>query len=196
MSRIVGSLVLPAGALLLVGWLDYVTGPLLTFSPFYLLVLVLTALRRQWPAALAYGVLAAAVSLTVDVLTTPALAGTIYPYWQALAQLIVFAGVTVMIPMFVRERERLAESRRTLVGQRAELHDLNRRLVLALGELTAAKDRAVNVLVAQHTATVRELQGELERGLNVFRALRSELGNLHDNHHAPTGARTPYGAAS
>ena len=192
----IGGLVLPAAALLLVGWLDYVTGPLLASSPFYLLVLALTGLRRRWPVALAYGVVAAAVSLTVELLTTPALASTIYPYWRALAQLIAFTAVTVMIPALVHARERLAESRRALVGQRAELEDLNRRLVLALGELTAAKDRAVGVLVAQHTATVRELQGELERGLNVFRALRSELGNLHDDHHAPTGARTPYGAAS
>jgi hypothetical protein len=57
----------------------------------------------------------------------------------------------------------------------------NRRTIVTLEELSAAKDRMLGERVAEHTAAVRGLQEELERGLSLFRAIRGESERLHGN---------------
>jgi hypothetical protein len=130
-------------ALLMVGWVDYITGPRLAFFPFYLCVLVLASLRSPRGAAMLYSALAATIFLVVDLATVPALGATIYPYWRAVAQLTSFSLVTYVIPTLRDERRRLVESEQCLVQQQAELQVLSGRLVAALEE--ARRSRAVAV---------------------------------------------------
>jgi hypothetical protein len=152
-----------AAALAFVGWLDHVTGPLVAVSPFYLLVLVPLAVRNRWPPAIAYAAVAAAVSLGVDLLTSPDLGWTIYPYWRAIAQLLSFSLVSFTIPRLMEERARLSRSQAALTRQRAELHELNRKLLAAVEDLGARRERFVEDLVRQHAHEVRELREMLER---------------------------------
>ena len=168
----------PAAGLLLTGWMDYATDPNLVFWPFYLLVLVPTALRRPWPVAVAYGGLATLVMLSFELLGRPEMRLTVFPYWRALSTLISFTLVTYMIPKLIVDRQRLAASERLLIRQRTELQTLNRRLITALEELTVSKDRQFAELFGQHAAVVRDLHAELERGLNVLRALRGDSAQI------------------
>jgi hypothetical protein len=130
---------LPVVGLLLVGWIDYMTGPMLAFFPFYLCVLVLAGLRHRVGVTLLYAVLAAVIYLVVDLLTTPAVARTPHPYWRATAQLLNFGLVGYIIPTLIGERRRLMQSESALVRQQAELHALSGRLVAALEEVSVAR---------------------------------------------------------
>ena len=160
----------PVAGLLVIALLDYVTGPLVAVSPFYLAVLVAVALRRAVPAALAYGAFAAALVLTVDLITVPALAGTPYPYWRGIAQLLSFSAVTFTIPRLRAERHRLLRSEETLVRQRTALEDLNAKLVSALEELGAARQLTVETVLARHPAAFDDLTRRRGRVLNGTRA--------------------------
>lgn len=153
----------PVAMLAVVGWIDYVTGPLLAFSPFYVAVLVVIALRRRWPVAMAHGVLAALIFLAVDLATVPELRWTIYPYWRSLGLLFSFSLVTFTIPRLMEEQRRLAESRAVLVRQRRELNELNTLLVQTLEERTGERERVIEELVGRHAAEVRGLTSVVER---------------------------------
>ena len=148
----------PVAGLILIAVLDYVTGPLVAVSPFYLAVLVPIALRRRPPVALAYGALAAGLFLVVDLITVPALIGTVYPYWRGIASLISFTVVMFTIPRLIAERHRLLRSEEALVRQRTELEDLNAKLVGALEELGAARQRTIETMLTRHTATLDDLK--------------------------------------
>jgi hypothetical protein len=52
---------------------------------------------------------------------------------------------------------------------------------VTLEELSAAKERMLGELVAEHSAAVRGLQEELERGLQLFRAIRGESERLRQD---------------
>ncbi len=71
--------------LLLVAWLDYVTDPRITFTPFYILILLGLALFESWQVCLFYSGLAGLLFLAADVLGTPDPARLVYPYWSAMA---------------------------------------------------------------------------------------------------------------
>lgn len=158
MIRRVAREVPPVAGLLLITVLDYFTGPMVAVSPFYLAVLVPIALRRRAPVAAAYGAVAAAMFLTVDLITVPSLATTFYPYWRGIAQLISFSVVMFTIPRLISERHRLLRSEETLVRQRSELEDLNAKLVGALEELGAARQRTVEAMLNRQTTALDELK--------------------------------------
>ena len=183
--------VAPVLGLLFVGWLDYATDPLLVFWPFYLVVLVPTALTRPLPASVGYGVLAAVILLGYDVLGRPELATSIFPYWKACAQLTAFTMVTYMMPKLLLERRRLERSESILIRQRTELQRLNRQLITVLEDLSRARDRQIADRLAQHAHVIRELNGELERGLTTLRTLRGDSAATP----AKRGAPYPYTAA-
>ena len=166
--------------LLLIGWVDYVTGPLLAFFPFYLVVLVFIAVHNPWKVAMIYAFLASVVLLTVDVLTDPELSQTIYPYWRVLGQMFGFGLVTFMIPKLVEESQDLTQSEKLLREQSVELQELNGKLILTLEELSAVKERTIEELLRQHiemlrqhTAAVGELKGTLEQDSGLSK-------NLHE----------------
>jgi hypothetical protein len=148
----------PIAGLLLIAVLDYVTGPMVAISPFYLAVLVPIALRRSAAAPAIYGAIAAGMFLTVDLITLPRFATTFYPYWRGVAQLISFSVVMFTIPRLIAERHRLLRSEETLVRQRTELEDLNAKLVGALEELGAARQRTVEAMLNRQTTALDELK--------------------------------------
>jgi hypothetical protein len=191
--RRAGRVLAPAAGLVFIGWLDYATDPNLVFWPVYLLVLVPTALTRPWPVAVAYGGLASLVMLGFELLGRPEMRLTVFPYWRAFSTLISFTLVTSMIPKLIVDRQRLAASERLLIRQRNELQTLNRRLVIALEERSVAADQQFAALFGEHAAAVRDLHAELERSLNVLRALRGESARL-DVHH-PDAPRPRHSAA-
>jgi hypothetical protein len=156
---------LPVAGLLLIMVVDYITGPMVAVSPFYLAVLVPIALRRRATAAAVYGAVAAAMFLTVDLITVPALATTFYPYWRGIAQLISFSIVMFTIPRLIGERHRLLRSEETLVRQRTELEDLNAKLVGALEELGAARQRTVEAMLNRQTTALDELKAAVATAL-------------------------------
>jgi hypothetical protein len=153
----------PLAALAAVGWLDYLTGPLLPFFHFYVMVLVLLSLRRRWPVAMGFGVLAAAILFSVDFATLPELRWTIYPYWRAAGHLMSFSLVTFTIPRLIEEQRRLSESEAQLIRQRREIHELNTALVQALEDRAAERERAIEDLVGDHAAEIRNLREAVEQ---------------------------------
>jgi hypothetical protein len=156
---------LPVGGLLVIAAIDYLTGPRVAVSPFYLAVLVVIALRRRVEVAVAYGAVAATFFLIIELLTVPALATTPYPYWRGVAQLISFSVVMFTIPRLIAERHRLLRSEEALVRQRTELEDLNAKLVGALEELGAARQRTVEDVLGRHTAALDQLKNVLASAL-------------------------------
>jgi hypothetical protein len=169
-TRSIAREALPVAGLLLIAVLDYVTGPLVAISPFYLAVLVPVALRRRVPVALAYGAIAALMFLACDLLTPPVTAGasyatTLYPYWKGLAQLISFSVVMLTIPRLIAERHRLLRSEEMLVRQRTELEDLNAKLVGALEELGEARQRTVEAMLNRQATVLDELKAVVATAL-------------------------------
>jgi hypothetical protein len=145
-------------ALLLVAWVDYITGPLVAVAPFYFCVLVPLALRRAARIAVTYALLATAIFVVVDLLSNPGLVQTFYPYWRGFSTLVSFTLVTATIPALVRERDRLMRSERELVRQRGELEELNAKLVSTLEELGAARERAIEGLLQRHTEELEQFK--------------------------------------
>jgi len=164
----VADIVLPCAVLAVVGWLDYVTGPRLAFSPVYFLVLAALALRHPRDAALFFSLFASGVFLVVDLLTVPRNASTIYPYWRAAGQLLSFSVVSFTITQLVEDRRSLVDSRTSLPKHAAELQAVNEKLVATLEELSASKERALEDVLRQHVREVsrlRETLGEVMHGL-------------------------------
>ena len=148
----------PLVALALVGYLDYVTGPLLPFFPVYLFVLVAVSLRRSLVVAMGFGALAAAILCGVDLLSVPALRTSIYPYWRGVGHLLSFSLVTFTIPRLIDEHRRLAASQHQLMRQRREINELNTALVQALEDRAGERERAIEALITEHTLEVRSLR--------------------------------------
>ena len=148
----------PLVALAVVGCLDYITGPLLPFFPFYVFVLVAVSLRRPLRVAMGFGALAAAILFGVDLVSMPALRASIYPYWRAAGHLMSFSLVTFTIPRLIEEQRRLAESEAQLMRQQREIHELNTALVQALEERAAERERAIDELVGHHALEIRSLR--------------------------------------
>jgi len=164
-TRSIAREILPVAGLLLIAVLDYLTPTLLAVSPFYLAVLVPIALRRRAAAAAVYGALAAAMFMVVDLISLPHLATTGYPYWRGMAQLISFSVVMFTIPRLIEERHRMLRSEEALVRQRTELEDLNGKLVGALEELGAARQRTVEAMLNRQTAALDDLKALMATAL-------------------------------
>jgi diguanylate cyclase (GGDEF)-like protein len=78
----------------LVSLADYLTSPLLMFTPFYLVPVALVTWFVGRRAGLVNAAVSAAVSALVYVLTVPGLAwNTVEPYWNTLSQLGIFLVV-------------------------------------------------------------------------------------------------------
>jgi hypothetical protein len=164
MPRLVAAWLWPLACLAIVGYLDYVTGPLLPFFPFYLVVVLAVALRRRLALAMGFGALAAAILFGVDLLSMPALRTSIYPYWRAIGHLLSFSVVTFTIPRLIEEHRRLARSESQLMRQRREINELNTALVQALENRADERQRDIEALIGVHTreiASLREVVAQL-----------------------------------
>lgn len=162
--------------LLLVGWLDYITGPEIAFAPFYILILLGVGFFEPWWICLAYSGLAALIFLGADVLWNPASATLIYPYWRAFARLFSFALISSAISQLVAERRRLHLSEQALNEKTRELEDKNRTLEEALRELKRLQEKLVRREREAATAeTVYSTTYEMERPLISLSIYADEL---------------------
>ena len=148
----------PFVTLAVVGYLDYVTGPLLPFFPFYLLVLLAVSLRRRLVFAMGCGALGAAILFAVELMSVPAFRMSIYPYWRAVGTLLSFSIVTFTIPRLIEEHRRLARSESQLIRQRREISELNTALVQALENRADERQREIETLIGVHTLEIRSLR--------------------------------------
>ena len=155
----------PLGVLVAVGYLDYITGPLLPFLPFYVVVLVAVSLRQPLVVAMTFGALAAAIVCAVDLASMPALRTSLYPYWRGIGHLVAFSLVTFTIPRLIEEQRRLAESESHLTRQRRAISELNTTLVQTLEERVAERERAIETLVDHHTLEIRRLREAVQQML-------------------------------
>lgn len=80
-------------AILILGVVDYVSGPEIAFSPFYLLPLSVVAWKVGTKRALALGVLAALTWLVADLAAGAEYSSWIVPTWNTLARFSVFVLV-------------------------------------------------------------------------------------------------------
>jgi signal transduction histidine kinase len=122
------------------GWLDYVTGPDVASSPFYIFILVLLAIVEPWGACLGYSFLAACIHLTVVLYTTPARVFLVFPYWATTSRFLGFALISIAISLLVAERRRLQQSERALQDRGKELEEKNRRIEEALRTVTRLQE--------------------------------------------------------
>jgi signal transduction histidine kinase len=152
--------------LLAAGWFDYITGPEVASAPFYILILVLLAIVEPWGACLGYSFLAACISLTVDLYTTPARAFLVFPYWATTSRFLGFALISIAISLLVAERRRLQQAERALQDRSKELEEKNRRIeetlrtVTRLQEERLTRERQNDIAEAISTAVY-----EMERPL-------------------------------
>lgn len=152
--------------LLLVGWLDYITGPEIAAAPFYILILLGLGFFEPWWICLAYSGLAALIYLGADLLWNPASATLVYPYWRALARLFSFALISSTISQLVRERKRLRLSEQALQEKTQELEERNRRLEETLREVKRLhEDLMVKERQAAIAETIYLTTSEMERPL-------------------------------
>lgn len=188
--RRVGGLLL----LLLVGWLDYITGPKIAFAPFYILVLLGIAFYEQWGVCLCYSGVAALVYLGAELLWTPTEATLVYPYWRAVARLFSFALVSSTISQLVVGRRQLRVSERALQEKTQELGEKNRGLEESMRELKrlqgklVAKERQAAIVETIYSTTY-----EIERPLvsiSVYtEELRRTIQRTEERHPVPEELR-------
>lgn len=128
--------------LLVVGYVDYVTGPDLAFAPFYLAVLLALGLFEGWPVCLLYSLLAGVLFLWADILWDfPARARTFYPYWRACARFIGFSVSSILISRLVAKREELRRAQEALV-----VEERRRATVEAVARAAYEMERPLNSL--------------------------------------------------
>lgn len=179
---------LAVAALVAVGCVDYVTGPL-AFFPFYLCVLVVAALNTSRQAAMMYAGLASMIYLLVDLATEPELQATVYPYWRAMAQLVNFSLVTYVIATLRDERRRLAESEGLLVHQQGELLELSGKLVAALEEVNRSRAQALEALKRERSRDAPAQQPGVPvrvRTVGAIAPRRSAADRRHTGTHRET----------
>jgi phosphoglycerate-specific signal transduction histidine kinase len=165
--------------LLLICWLDYLTGPRIAFAPFYILPLLGLAFFETWLVSLLFSALAALLFLAAQILTEPETAHLIYPYWTACARFFSFALISVTTSQLVTERRHLLLFETALQEKTRELVEKNRRLEETLVEIRrlqadlVARERQAAVGEAIYVATY-----EMERPLASIAVYVEEISRL------------------
>lgn len=105
-------------SILLLGVIDYLTGPEIAFSIFYLLPISLTAWLAGKRVGIAMSAAGATTWLIADLLAGPVYAHSAIPYWNATVRLGFFLIVTHALSGLKASRERQEELSQFIV------HDL------------------------------------------------------------------------
>lgn len=85
------------------GVLDFVTGPELSFSVFYLIPITVVSLRTDWKYGMLAALASAGIWLAMDIYTGPTYSHPLIPYWNALIRLCFF----LIVVFFIRVNEKL-----------------------------------------------------------------------------------------
>lgn len=83
--------------------LDYLTGPELSFSFFYLIPITVITLGTNWKFGLLAAFASAAVWLVMDIYTGPTYSQPLIPYWNAVIRLCFF----LIVVFFIRVNKKL-----------------------------------------------------------------------------------------
>lgn len=175
----VGRRLVALGFLLAAGWLDYVTGPQVASSPFYIPILLVLAFFEPWEVGLLFSLVAAGIYLGVDLATDPSRIRLVYPYWTACARLISFSLISVAVSHLVEERRLIRQSERALQEHAEALEQKSRRLQDTLQEVRqlqgelVERERQAAVGEAIYVATY-----EMERPLGSVAIYAEELRRL------------------
>lgn len=127
-------------ALVAAGILDYTTRAELASILFYVPILLALALVDAWGICLVYALVAAVITLGVDLAQDPARAVFVRPYWAALNSWAVFALIAGAVSLLVQERRRSRESEHALQDKTLELQDRQRRLEEAHRDVARLRD--------------------------------------------------------
>jgi signal transduction histidine kinase len=165
--------------LLVMGWIDYVTGPDIASAPFYIAVLLTMAFFEPWWICLIFSGMAALFFLGVDLLTIPGRTTLIYPYWSGFARLLSFVLISVTTSLLISERRRLRQSEHALWEKTQELEAKNRTLEDAMRELERLQGNLVRKeRQAAATEAVYKATHALERPLVSISVYVEELLRL------------------
>ena len=170
--------------LLVAGWFGYITGPEVTSAPFYILILVSLAIVEPWGACLGYSILAACIYLATELITSPARASLVYPYWDATTRFLGFGLSSIALSLLMGERRRMQESERALQDRGRELVENNRKLEVTLRTVTRLQEE---LLMKERQSAIAEAisaaANEMERPLASASMYAEEVARLMAHAH-------------
>ena len=130
-----------------IGWLDYITGPELGLSMFYLLPIAAVAWRGRFLPAIALALIAAACWIAADLAVREG--SLVLPFWNGLTRVVIYTATAYLVARVRVDQDELAE--------------MNARLESALErESRLARTDAVTDL-PNGRAFLEQLQRELAR---------------------------------
>jgi len=110
-------------SLLLIGWVDYSTGPAMALSLLYVLPVMVLAIGRGWRMSLLAALLASAIELGAEaVLSGPASLAT----WQTLVHPLVYLTIALAVARLAEQREVVSRLLRELEVEHARVEELSR----------------------------------------------------------------------
>jgi signal transduction histidine kinase len=161
-QRRTGELVLSLGALILIAWIDYVTGPELMFTIFFLGPIAFLAWRQDRRIAYFAAILAAVMWYLLDAKLRVYL-HPIYAVLNALSRLVIYVGIVMAVATLRRYGENLEE----LAASRAEL------LIRGLRDRQEAQKQLLEIRTATQKQIAQELHDSVGQMLTVV-ALRAK----------------------
>jgi PAS domain S-box-containing protein len=138
------TMALLAGVLVvIIGLIDYHTGPEYSFSIFYLIPVILASWTGGFSSGALISLMSGAAWLLVERLSNPSYTSPIVPYWNASVRLGFFLGFAYLLAQRKAASQAVEESRRDLelrVAERtAELRETNQQLKQELTERERAE---------------------------------------------------------
>lgn len=122
-------------AIAAIGFVDYLTGPELGFSIFYLVPIALIAWTSRTTTALTASIVSAGFWLWADLFSLHAYSHPAIPYWNALVRLGVFAAFAVTLRYLRKSEERRDELLSFIV------HDLRAPLTNVITGISLLRER-------------------------------------------------------
>ncbi len=165
--------------LLALGAVDYVTGPEIGSSVFYLLPVSLVAAYAHWRVAALFAVAAAAVWLVADLTSGATYSHVLIPYWNALIRLGFFLIVAFLLGALRNSYEALSDIHQEL--QRLAVFEDRERIAQELhdGVIQSLFGVGLTIQAAAAAGDQRVLRPELEHVLDeidrVIRDVRSYI---------------------
>ncbi len=142
----------------LVGFLDYITGPEISTSVFYLLPIAMVTLFADSITGLVFSVTCAAIWLINDMSDQSAYSSVFIPYWNALVRLGIFLIVTYILHILKRESHFARRDYLTGVSNRRYFEEAGTKILnqhpftIAYIDLDNFKD--INDRYSHHTGNV------------------------------------------
>jgi signal transduction histidine kinase len=161
--------------ILIVGIFDYLTGPEMSFSVFYLLPISLSAWFLGKRAGIATSAACACVGMITDLLSGHIYSHPAMPYWDAIVRLSFFLIVTYALSGLKASRERQKELSQFIV------HDLRSPLSAVMMGLEALHETGVETMDEAQQGLVQMCRVSCTRMLTLVNSLL-DLARLEAGH--------------